>query len=242
MKVLVTNDDGIGAEGLLVLSAWAHRGHHEVMVVAPKQNCSGQSGAITLGKPLTVTQMQPGQWAVGGTPADCVRIALGFLEFYPDVVLSGINHGANLGQDVHASGTVGAALMAATRGIPAAALSACSNDWPHMQQLLALHGQTIVDEALASGPHYIVSANFPADGGDRLITAELSGPRYDDQVKWDEVEGQHHIVRLALVERNQPHLAVNTDAHAIQRGLSTLTYLPVIPTVAVDALSTHSQA
>jgi 5'-nucleotidase len=242
MKVLVTNDDGIGADGLLALADWVRIGNHELLVVAPKQNCSGQSGAITLGKPLTVTRIEPQHWAVGGTPADCVRIALGFLGFHPDLVLSGVNHGANLGQDVQASGTVGAALMAAIRGIPAAALSSSSNDWNHIRQLLALHGPRIVAEALAVGPNYVISVNFPPFDGERLVTTELSGPRYDDQLQWEEFDGQNHIVRLMLVERTQRHLDSGHDASAIMRGLSTLSYVPPLPSLATVAPATRTQA
>ncbi|PSR20961.1 MAG: 5'/3'-nucleotidase SurE [Sulfobacillus acidophilus] len=233
MNVLVTNDDGIGSDGLLTLVNWLRSGNHEIMVVAPEQNASGQSGAITLGKPVRVTPIQPQQWAVAGTPADCVRIALGFLGFHPDLVVSGVNHGANLGQDVLASGTVGAAMMAAVRGIPAAAFSASSNDWVRVGQLLARHGPRVVAEALSQGPKLIVSVNFPQSGGDRLVVTELSGPRYDDEVQWEEFDGQHHMVRLMMVERTKPRPDANDDVGAIMRGFSTLSYIPSLPSVSV---------
>ncbi len=229
MKVLITNDDGIRAEGLWVLASWAREQGHHVVVVAPKHNSSGQSGAITLGKPLTVTETKPGEWAVGGTPADCVRVAFAFLGLQPDLVLSGINHGLNLGHDVYASGTIGAARMAAIHGIPAAAFSAEASDWDLAADLVSRHGPAIVDAALDLNGQAIVSANFPAQGGTRLTSAELSGPRFDDALQWAEFDGNQHIVRLDFVPRGIGRLERNTDADAIARGLSTLTCLSLTP-------------
>lgn len=228
MKVLVTNDDGITAEGLSVLSLWAREQGHQVVVTAPTRNASGQSGAISLGKPLTVLEVKAGHWAVGGTPADCVRIALGFLGFHPDLVLSGINHGANLGQDVHASGTIGAARMAAIRGIPAVAVSARGLDWDFNARLWRRHGPVVIDQALSIGPSAVFSVNFPSRGGENLVSAELSGPRFDDQMQWAEFDGQHHIVGLDFVERTIDSIDVDTDADAVARGFSTVTCLPLV--------------
>jgi 5'-nucleotidase len=242
MKVLVTNDDGIMAEGLASLALWAQDQGHQVMVVAPTRNASGQSGAISLSKPLTVMEVKNGHWAVGGTPADCVRIALGFLGFHPDLVLSGINHGANLGLDVHASGTVGAARMAAIRGIPAVAVSAQGHDWDFNARLWRHHGPLVVENALSHGPGVVASVNLPDHGGDNLVTAELSGPRFDDQMQWAEFDGTHHIVRLDFVERSSDSLDLDTDADAVARGYSTVTYLPLVPYVSIEARSTRSPA
>ncbi len=110
MKILVSNDDGVQAPGLVAL-AEALREVGEVTVVAPDTERSAFSSALTLDRPLRAVQMPNGFWAVNGTPADCVHIALnGFLDFEPDIVVSGINSGANLGDDVLYSGTVAAAL------------------------------------------------------------------------------------------------------------------------------------
>ncbi|MCL5116572.1 MAG: 5'/3'-nucleotidase SurE [Firmicutes bacterium] len=229
MKVLVTNDDGILSEGLSVLANWARNRGHQVVVVAPKTNCSGQSGAITLRQSLTVTQMAPAYWAVGGTPADCVRIALAFLGVRPDLVLSGINHGWNLGHDIHASGTVGAARMAAMRGIPAIALSGPADRWPHVARLLEHHGDAILRTSAASGTDAVISVNFPLEKGTQLATAELSGPRFDDQLQWAEFDGEQHVVHLDFQDRTLPGADIETDAGAISRGFTTLTHLPLAP-------------
>lgn len=232
MKVLITNDDGISADGLHVLSDWARGQGHQVIVVAPKLNASGQSGAITLGKPLTATEVRSGEWAVGGTPADCIRIAFAFLGVHPDLVLSGINHGLNLGQDVYASGTVGAARMAAIRGIAAAAFSMQGADWKAAARLLDRHIPTVIDAALAHRGLGVVSVNFPERDGERLVPAELSGPRYDDRLEWAEFNDNQHVVRLDFVPRRVECLERDTDADAVARRLSSLTILPLVPSQA----------
>lgn len=242
MKILVTNDDGIAAEGLTSLALWARDQGHQVVVVAPNRNASGQSGAISLSKPLTVMEVKNGHWAVGGSPADCVRIALGFLGFHPDLVLSGINHGVNLGHDVYASGTVGAARMAAIRGIPAVALSAKSQDWDFNANLLREHGPLLVERALSWGPEGVASVNFPDRGGETLVNADLSGARFDDQLQWAEFDGIHHIVRLDFVERTVDPMDMDTDAGALAHGFTTLTYLPLAPSTSQVPHTARSSA
>jgi 5'-nucleotidase len=121
--ILVTNDDGYLSEGIRTL-AQAARGLGEVRVVAPDREQSATSHSLTLHNPLRVRQRGEGVQAVDGTPTDCVILALGaLLERRPDVVLSGINHGPNLGDDVLYSGTVAAAMEATILGVPAVAVS-----------------------------------------------------------------------------------------------------------------------
>src|SRR5438552_11865483 len=107
MKFLLTNDDGIAAAGLDALSrAVATLG--ETIWVAPHAHLSGCSHRVTTEQPLRAKQTAPGRWAIEGTPADCVRVGLAHLASQADWVLSGVNHGGNLGADVHISGTVAA--------------------------------------------------------------------------------------------------------------------------------------
>ncbi len=118
---MLVNDDGIFAPGLAALrEVLQNRG--EVMVVAPHEEHSGMSHAITIHRPLRLKKLEQG-YAVTGTPADCVKIALETLRFKPDFVLSGINNGANLGTDVLYSGTVAAAIEGVLNGIPSIAIS-----------------------------------------------------------------------------------------------------------------------
>ncbi len=128
MRILVTNDDGYRADGIRTLVD-AARGLGEVRVVAPDREQSATSHSLTLHNPLRVRDRGEGVLAVDGTPTDCVILALGMLlEQRPDVVLSGINHGPNLGDDVLYSGTVAAAMEAVILGVPAVAISLATFD------------------------------------------------------------------------------------------------------------------
>ena len=124
-RVLVTNDDGIHAPGLQVLTEIAEALASEVWVVAPETEQSGTSHSLTLGRALRTRQHGPRRFSVDGTPTDCVLVAHRHImvRHPPDLVLSGINHGGNLGEDVTYSGTVAAAMEAAILGLPAVALS-----------------------------------------------------------------------------------------------------------------------
>lgn len=128
MKILLTNDDGIDAPGLNAL-AEAFSGVAEVAVVAPDRERSAVSHALTLHHPLRAVQLAPGRYSVDGTPTDCVNLGIhSLLDFHPDLVVSGINRGANIGDDVTYSGTVAAALEATLMGIPAFAISLDSRE------------------------------------------------------------------------------------------------------------------
>ena len=123
MRILCTNDDGIHAPGLQCLAAHL-REVAEVYVVAPDRDRSGASNSLTLVHPLRVQQIETGGFAVDGTPTDCVHLAItGLLEREPDLVISGINAGANMGDDVLYSGTVAAAMEGRFLGLPAIAVS-----------------------------------------------------------------------------------------------------------------------
>ena len=123
MKILVSNDDGYDAPGITALAA-ALSSLAEITVVAPSRNRSATSNSITVDRALRITQADNGFYFVDGTPADCVHLAVtGFLDFRPDLVVSGVNDGANLGDDTIYSGTVAAAMEGYLLGIPSIAVS-----------------------------------------------------------------------------------------------------------------------
>ncbi len=123
MKILLSNDDGYQAEGLAAL-ALALSDMAELTIVAPDRNQSGASHSLTLETPLRVARTRDGIYYVNGTPTDCVHLAItGLLDHEPDMVIAGINHGANLGDDVLYSGTVAAAVEGRFLGLPAIAVS-----------------------------------------------------------------------------------------------------------------------
>lgn len=127
-RILVTNDDGIHAAGIDVLTSVAARLGEE-RVVAPDRQQSASSHSLTLHRPLRVTEAGKGRHVVDGTPTDCVLLAVNsLLEVEPDVVVSGVNHGPNMGEDVLYSGTVAAAMEATILGIPAIAVSHVGDD------------------------------------------------------------------------------------------------------------------
>lgn len=132
MKILICNDDGYQAPGINALHE-ALKSVAEVEVIAPEHNNSAKSNALTLNAPLYVHQAANGFRYVNGTPADCVHIALtGLLGYRPDLVVSGINNGANMGDDTIYSGTVGAAMEGYLFGIPSIAFSQIEKGWKHL--------------------------------------------------------------------------------------------------------------
>lgn len=131
MKILVSNDDGYLATGINTL-AKALSEIADIVVVAPDRNHSGASNSLTLHTPLRIHKVEENRYFVNGTPSDCVHLALsGFLEIDPDIVVSGINHGANLGDDVIYSGTVAAAMEGRFLGFPAIAVSLVGHHAKH---------------------------------------------------------------------------------------------------------------
>ena len=149
MKILISNDDGYQAPGIVALYE-AIKDLGDVEVVAPEHNNSAKSNALTLHSPLYVHQAANGFRYVNGTPADCVHVALtGLLGYRPDLVVSGINNGANMGDDTIYSGTVGAAMEGYLFGIPAIAFSQTQKGWSHLDAA-ARKARELVQRVLAS--------------------------------------------------------------------------------------------
>ncbi len=164
MKILLSNDDGFQAPGIAALYE-ALSSIAEVEVVAPEHNNSAKSNALTLHSPLYVHRASNGFRYVNGTPADCVHIALtGLLGYQPDLVVSGINNGANMGDDTIYSGTVGAAMEGYLFGIPAIAFSQVDKGWGELQAA-AQQARVLVQECLARPPvpnaPWLLNVNIP---------------------------------------------------------------------------------
>lgn len=133
MKILLSNDDGVNAPGLNIL-AKVMAEIADIRVIAPDRNRSGASNSLTLANPLRIRQLENGYYSVAGTPTDCVHLAItGLFESDPDIVVSGINAGANLGDDVFYSGTVAAATEGSLLGIPSIAVSLVGHDCQHYE-------------------------------------------------------------------------------------------------------------
>jgi len=162
MRILLSNDDGVYAKGILVLQQ-ALSQIADVLTVGPDRNCSGASNSLTLLNPLRTQHLDNGFIAVNGTPTDCVHLGISQLsEKIPDLVVAGINHGANLGDDVLYSGTVAAATEGRHLGLPAIAVSLASRDEEHFAT--AAHVTVQVIQQLKSHPlpaDQILNINVP---------------------------------------------------------------------------------
>ena len=180
-KILVVNDDGIEAEGLRLLAA-AAASLGEVRVVAPDRQCSAMSHRLSIYEPMTLREEAypvpvAGAWRIGGTPADCVKVALGrLLPEKPDFVFSGVNRGWNAGYDVAYSGTVAAAMEAVMQGVPAIAFSV---EYPENYESAAALLPALARELMGKDPGRgaIWNVNIPS-----CPLSELKGVLYGRRV------------------------------------------------------------
>ncbi len=163
MRILIANDDGYLAPGLAALVE-AMDGLGEIDVIAPEQNASGTSNSLSLHRPLSLYRGVNGFRYVNGTPSDCVHVALtGLLPHRPDLVLSGINNGANMGDDTLYSGTVAAAMEGFLFGIPSIAFSQVEKGWAHLDEAAAT-ARAVVEAVLASAKTtqpFLLNVNIP---------------------------------------------------------------------------------
>ena len=184
MKILICNDDGYQAPGLVALHA-ALKDVGEVEVVAPEHNNSAKSNALTLHSPMYVQTAANGFRYINGTPADCVHIALtGLLGYRPDLVVSGINNGANMGDDTIYSGTVGAAMEGYLFGIPSIAFSQTEKGWAHIDvaakraaelvQQLIPSLETLAEGAEPTVPPWLLNVNIPNLPDDEILGVKVA--------------------------------------------------------------------
>ncbi|WP_158774517.1 5'/3'-nucleotidase SurE [Cobetia sp. L2A1] len=159
-KILLSNDDGVHAPGLKALHD-ALVGQARIRVVAPDRDRSGASNSLTLSRPLMLSAMDNGFYSVDGTPADCVYLGVnGIWDEKPDIVISGINHGANLGDDVLYSGTVAAAMEGRSLGMSAIAMSLCGKT--HFETAGRVAASLVgASETLALPPRSLLNVNVP---------------------------------------------------------------------------------
>jgi 5'-nucleotidase len=239
VKVLLTNDDGIQAEGLHSMRrALLGVGGVEVHVIAPDSNRSATARSITTRSPLWVEEVSFDDGTMGfateGTPVDCVRFAdLGLLGERPDLIVSGINHGSNLGDDITYSGTVAAALEGIVLGVPAIAISQQSRaremdfrlgsgfDFETAAHVGAEVVRRLVDEPLEPGT--LINVNCPAGEPNGVEVTRLGKRLYDDELKLvdEDPEGRrrYQIYGFEPSFEDEP----GTDLVAVARGRVSLT-------------------
>ena len=162
MKILISNDDGYRAPGIEAL-ANALAPIADITVVAPESNRSGSSNSLTLDRPLRVYRSPNGIFSVNGTPSDCVHIALtGLLPQRPDLIVSGINQGQNMGDDTLYSGTVAAATEGYLFGIPSIAFSQLEHGWAHLDTAARVAREVVERRLDALGTPFLLNVNIPS--------------------------------------------------------------------------------
>ena len=231
MKILLSNDDGYQAPGIVALYE-AIRDLGEVEVVAPEHNNSAKSNALTLHAPLYVNIAPNGFRYVNGTPADCVHIALtGLLGYRPDLVVSGINNGANMGDDTIYSGTVGAAMEGYLFGVPAIAFSQTEKGWAHIEDA-ARKARELVQFLLAEPSErapWLLNVNIP-----NLPYAQLKpfrvcrlGRRHAAEKVISQTSPRGEVMYWIGGAGPAKDDAEGTDFHAAPQGHPTVTPLKV---------------
>jgi 5'-nucleotidase len=238
LRVLITNDDGIEAEGLAVLERIAAKLSDDVWVVAPETEQSGASRALTLSEPLRVRRLSERRFAVSGTPTDCVTLAVQELVPAPklDLVLSGVNRGQNVAEDVTMSGTVAGAIEGMALGVPSIAFSQAM---ARFNEEVIAHYETaeafapgIVRKLIETGwpDGVIINVNFPARAPDAIAGVEVTRQGFRDvQTRYldrrTDLRGRDYYW---IGYRNLPSKpATGTDLRAIYDGRISVTPLHI---------------
>ena len=235
MRILIANDDGYLAPGIAAL-VQAVQGLGTIDVIAPEQNASGTSNSLSLNRPLSVWEAQGGAQAgfkyVNGTPSDSVHIALtGLLPHKPDLVLSGINQGANMGDDTLYSGTVAAAMEGFLFGVPSIAFSQAEKGWGHLDAAARVARQ-VVEQVLAQGlptRPLLLNVNIPnrADA-DRLPWAVTRlGRRHASEPVIRQISPRGEPVYWIGPAGDAREAGAGTDFHAVASGQVSITPLQV---------------
>jgi 5'-nucleotidase len=229
MKILISNDDGYLAPGLIAL-ADALSSCAEVTVVAPDSNRSGSSNSLTLERPLTVGQAADNVYFVNGTPSDCVHIALtGLLSFRPDLIVSGINQGQNMGDDTLYSGTVAAATEGYLFGIPAMAFSQVERGWSEIDAAAKVARDIVLRQFDQLQQPYLLNINIPnrpyAQLGKPVATRLGKRHASEPVYKLTDPFGKH-MYWIGEVGKIRD-ASEGTDFHATAQGLISITPLQI---------------
>jgi 5'-nucleotidase len=235
MRILIANDDGYLAPGLAALVR-ACQGLGDIDVVAPEQNASGTSNALTLNRPLSVFEAQgealKGFRVVNGTPSDCVHVALtGLLPHRPDLVLSGINNGANMGDDTLYSGTVAAAMEGFLFGIPSIAFSQVDKGWGHLEAAAQV-ARAVVEQVLAQPPAqrpWLLNVNIPNRVDALSLPRQITrlGRRHASEAVIRQTSPRGETIYWIGPAGDAREAGEGTDFHATASGCVSITPLQV---------------
>ena len=229
MRILISNDDGYLAPGIVALAA-ALASVAEIMVVAPDSNRSGASNSLSLDRPLSVQQAANGFYFVNGTPTDCVHVALtGMLDYRPDLVVSGINNGANMGDDTLYSGTVAAATEGYLFGIPAMAFSQVEHGWANLDAAARIARDLVLRRFDELASPYLLNVNIPNLPYEQLgsITATRLGRRHQAEPVIRARDPRGREIFWIGPPGATRDAGEGTDFHATANGLVSITPLQV---------------
>lgn len=228
MRILISNDDGVSASGIRAL-AEGLTSIASIEVVAPDRNRSGASNSLTLRQPLRVHQMDNGYHSVEGTPTDCVHLALtGLLADQIDMVVSGINEGANLGDDVLYSGTVAAAMEGRNLGFPAMAFSLAGENPQHYETAASIARQLISNLNQNPLPSYaILNINVPDLPLEKIKGIQVTrlGTRHRSEPVVKQLDPRGRVIYWVGPPGMEADAGVGTDFHAINTGYVSVTPL-----------------
>jgi 5'-nucleotidase len=230
MRILIANDDGYLAPGLAAL-VQACQGLGDLDVVAPEQNASGTSNSLTLTRPLSVYTASNGYRFINGTPSDCVHVALtGLLPQRPDLVVSGINQGANMGDDTLYSGTVAAAMEGYLFGIPSIAFSQVDKGWEHLDAAARV-ARSVIEHALRNprpGP-WLLNVNIPNRADADQLPRRLTrlGRRHASEPVIQQLSPRGDTLYWIGPPGDAREAGEGTDFHATTHGAVSMTPLQV---------------
>ena len=237
MRILITNDDGVHAHGIKVLEEIARQISDDVTIVAPEMDQSGVAHSLSLNDPLRLREISPRHFAVKGTPTDCVIMGVHRImaDRKPDLVLSGVNVGHNMAEDVIYSGTVAGAMEGAILGVTSIALSQGyapggknAIDW----SASLAYGPKVIRDILAAGAprDVLVNVNFPARPADEIagVSVTVQGRRDANlaglEERFDGRGNPYYWIRYARTKSTPPH---GTDLEAIANGRISITPLRI---------------
>lgn len=230
MRILISNDDGYLAPGLAALVK-ACEGLGEIEVIAPEQNASGTSNSLTLNRPLSVQRAGNGFRYVSGTPSDGVHLALtGLLGYRPDLVLSGINNGANMGDDTLYSGTVAAATEGYLFGIPSIAFSQAEKGWGELDAAARV-ARSVVEQVIAGGlgQGFLLNVNIPNRADAESLPRKITrlGRRHASEGIIEQVNPRGETIYWIGPAGDARDAGEGTDFHATANGAVSITPLQV---------------
>jgi 5'-nucleotidase len=229
MKILISNDDGYLAPGINALADQLSS-IAEIVVVAPDSNRSGSSNSLTLDRPLRMQRAANGFYSINGTPSDCVHIALtGLLDQRPDLVVSGINQGQNMGDDTLYSGTVAAATEGFLFGIPSIAFSQVDHGWAELQSAARLAKDLVLRKLDTLHTPFLLNVNIPNRpyaALERVVATRL-GKRHESEpvIRTKDPHG-NEIFWIGPVGKAK-EASEGTDFHAIEQGWVSVTPLQI---------------